>query len=177
VGDFGPHPPRLFTLQGQPVGIETRAKEARDDQWIREVLTDAWRSTHVISRGVVHDAAELPAIIAEDVEGRVGLLTYRIDDSSCEVVTINSFQPGAGTALLDAVLEIARAERCRRAWLVTTNDNLRALRFYQRRGWDLVAIHTGAVDEARKLKPEIPLTGQEGIALRHELELEFRMDR
>jgi hypothetical protein len=60
-------------------------------------------------------------------------------------------------------------------WLVTTNDNTAAIRFYQRRGWDLVALHRDALDRSRELKPAIPRTGDDGIALRHELELERRL--
>jgi hypothetical protein len=61
-------------------------------------------------------------------------------------------------------------------WLVTTNDNLVALRFYQRRGFRLSALRPGAVDEARRrLKPAIPDAGAFGIPLRDELELELRL--
>jgi len=63
--------------------------------------------------------------------------------------------------------------RCPRLWLVTTNDNVDALRFYQRRGFCLVCVHRGAVDHSRAhLKPEIPLAGNNRIPLRDELELE-----
>jgi acetolactate synthase regulatory subunit len=51
-----------------------------------------------------------------------------------------------------------------------------ALRFYQRRGFRLAALHAGAVDDSRaRLKPEIPVTGDHGIALRDELELEVEL--
>ena len=68
-------------------------------------------------------------------------------------------------------------DRARRAWLparglTTTNDNVDALRFYQRHGFRLVELRPGAVDAARRLKPEIPATGAHGIPLRDELELE-----
>lgn len=75
--------------------------------------------------------------------------------------------------LLDALLEAARRGGCRRLWLITTNDNLNALRFYQRRGWRLVAVHAGAVDEARKVKPQISVIGEDGIPIHDEIELEF----
>ncbi len=54
---------------------------------------------------------------------------------------------------------------------MTSNDNLRALRFYQRRGFRLKELRPGAVDEARRLKPQIPLGGAEGIPMREEIEL------
>lgn len=56
---------------------------------------------------------------------------------------------------------------------LSPDDNLNALRFYQKRGFVLVAIYRNALDIARKLKPEIPLIGNDGIPLRDEIELEM----
>jgi RimJ/RimL family protein N-acetyltransferase len=107
----------------------------------------------------------------------VGLVTYRIEGSQCEVVTLNSEEEGTGigTALLEAVCREAAAAGCTRVWLITTNDNLPALRFYQKRGMRLFALHPNAVEASRKLKPEIPLAGWEGIPIRDEIELELRL--
>jgi hypothetical protein len=58
----------------------------------------------------------------------------------------------------------------------TTNDNLNALRFYQKRGFVLVSVHRNAVIKSRQLKPEIPLTGNDGIPLRDEIELEMLLE-
>ena len=67
-----------------------------------------------------------------------------------------------------------RPSGARRLWLITTNDNVDALRFYQRRGFRLVRVHAGAVDRSRAaLKPGIPEAGDHGIPLRDELELEM----
>jgi ribosomal protein S18 acetylase RimI-like enzyme len=92
-------------------------------------------------------------------------------------VTLDAFaeRRGVGSALLEDVASLARRRRCRRLWLITTNDNLNALRFYQRRGLRLVAVRPGAVVEARKLKPEIPTMGAEGIPIRDEIELELAL--
>ena len=94
---------------------------------------------------------------------------------SCEIVSLDSLVSGIGigSALVAAAQAMARSAGCRRLWLITTNDNLAALRFYQKRGFRLVAVHVGAVDGARRLKPEIPAVGLDGIALHDELELEF----
>jgi RimJ/RimL family protein N-acetyltransferase len=73
------------------------------------------------------------------------------------------------------VKEVARQHGCQRVWLITTNDNLNALRFYQKRGFELVAVHRRAIDEARKIKPEIPLIGEYGIPIRDEIELEIAL--
>jgi ribosomal protein S18 acetylase RimI-like enzyme len=103
------------------------------------------------------------------------VLTYVLDGDSCEVLTLHAASRlgGVGTALLAAAERVATNAGCRRLWLITTNDNVDALRFYQRRGFRLAALHAGAVDEAReRLKPEIPRRGEYGIELRDELELE-----
>ncbi len=104
----------------------------------------------------------------------MGLATYALGEDGCELVTIDSLVEGrgVGTSLLEAVAEAARRAGCRRVWLVTTNDNLPALRFYQRRGFVLTALHRDAVAKSRDLKPEIPRFGNDGIPIRDELELE-----
>jgi hypothetical protein len=59
-------------------------------------------------------------------------------------------------------------------WLISTNDNLNALKFYQKRGFSLVKLYKNAVNETRKkIKPEIPLIGENGIPIRDEVELEI----
>jgi len=50
---------------------------------------------------------------------------------------------------------------------------LNALGFYQKRGFELVAVHRGAVNESRKIKPGISLIGANNIPLRDEIELEL----
>jgi hypothetical protein len=78
-----------------------------------------------------------------------------------------------GTALIEAAGQLARQQRCARLRVITTNDNVDALRFYQRRGFCLVTVHRGAVDRSRaRLKPEIPSVGAYGILVRDEIELE-----
>jgi predicted N-acetyltransferase YhbS len=112
-------------------------------------------------------------LIAEVDGERVGLLTYAETDGDLEVVSLDALlaSRGVGTALLEAASELATAHRCRRIWLITTNDNLPALGFYQRRGFRLVALWPGALDAARLVKPEIPGVGRDGIALHDEIEL------
>ena len=127
---------------------------------------------------MVYHPQDLPGFVAIQEGEKVGLVTYNIEGESCEVVTINSTRPssGVGTALIEAVRDIAIKSRCKRLWLITTNDNLNALRFYQKRGFVLVAVHRNALDASRKLKPEIPLIGDDGIPLRDEIELEMVLD-
>lgn len=131
----------------------------------------------IITRGKVHHADRLPGFIAEEDDKPIGLITYKIIGKECEIVTMNSLAggKGVGSALGDAVKKVAKNAGCERLWLITTNDNTNAIRFWQRRGFILLAVHRNAIEQSRKLKPEIPLTGNEGIPIRDEIELEMSL--
>ena len=146
-----------------------------DRVWVSQFIFEHWGSNKAISCGVVHFPQNLPGFVVLHDGEKVGLITYNIRGTSCEIVTINSVRQfaGVGTALIEAVRDIALKSGCKRLWLITTNDNMNALRFYQKRGFVLVAIHRNALDISRKLKPEIPLIGNDGIPLRDEIELEM----
>jgi ribosomal protein S18 acetylase RimI-like enzyme len=156
-------------------GLKVRPAMADDRAWMSGVLERWWGSTRVVTRGIMHDALALDAFIAVRDSERIGLATYRIEGDSCELVTLNALVEGAGvgTALIEAVRKGAIEAGCTRFWLITTNDNTSALRFYQKRGWRIVAVHRDALEQSRRLKPEIPLVGLDGIALRDEIELEL----
>lgn len=159
--------------------IRVRPRAAEDDDWIAGITLERWGADNVVGHGTVYRPATLPGMVATIDDERVGLLTYTIEGDACEVVTIDSLQEGigVGTALIDAVTATARDAGCRRLWLITTNDNLTALGFYQKRGFHLVAVHRHAVDASRQLKPEIPQIGQRGIPIRDEIELEMPLNR
>ena len=167
--------------------ITLRPLNPEDRPWVTRWVTERWGAPQVVSRGVVHQVDELPGFAAtytglqpficyEIHTGEaVGLVTYRVKGRQCEIVTIDSLAPnlGIGTKLIQAVKDCARQAGCLRVWLITTNDNTPALRFYQRRGFRLAALHRGAIQLSRSLKPEIPQSGLNGIPLRDEIELDF----
>jgi ribosomal protein S18 acetylase RimI-like enzyme len=148
-----------------------------DQHWVADLLVQRWGGTVVVSRERRHEAARLPGIIAQIGADRVGLATYRRDGGDVELVTLDSVihGRGVGTALLSAVADETHLLGSGRLWLVTTNDNLDAIRFYQRRRLRVVAVHAGAVDDARRLKPSIPTVGAFGIPVHDEIELELRL--
>ena len=128
----------------------------------------------MVTRGRLLDASELESLIAVDSAGeRVGLLTYRLEPDGLEVVTLDSLQPscGIGAALLKSAIELARDSGCSKLWLVTTNDNLCAITFYEHRGLRVIQVRKGAIDQARLLKASIPTVGDNGIGLHDEVEL------
>lgn len=154
--------------------IEVRPLAEGERPDLREFLTRRWGSPEIVSRGEVHDASQAAALIAARGGELVGLLTYRVKENECEVLTLNAFERrrGIGSALMDAVADQARDNDCRRLWLVTTNDNLGAIAFYERRGMRLAAVHRGAADAARKLKPSIPEFNENGLRISDELEFD-----
>jgi ribosomal protein S18 acetylase RimI-like enzyme len=155
-----------------------RPLEPRDHDWVLE-MAQKWGADYLVSRGRVIHAAELPGFCAVGPNGRrLGYTVYEVTDGECQLVVLHALErfSGVGTSLLSAVRDAAAAADCRRLWVVTTNDNLDALRFYQRRGLELVAVHRGFRDVAKRLKPSIPLVGEFDIPIRDEIELEIGLD-
>jgi GNAT superfamily N-acetyltransferase len=155
--------------------VLVRPLDESERAWLADRLEAGWGAVHIARLWELRDASVLPALVAERDGEPVGLLTYEVVGDELEVMSIESWDEGSGvgSALLAAAVSVAIEAGCRRVWLITTNDNLRALRFYQRRGMRLVAVHRDAVVAARALKPSIPLVGNDGIEVTDELELEL----
>ena len=140
-------------------------------------ISEHWLTTEMIIRGNVVDMTQVDGIVGMDGEEIAGLVTYTIEGDTCEITSLNSLKEkmGIGSSLIERVLETARREHCRRVIVVTTNDNIGAIRFYQKRGFDMARFSHNALDISRRLKPEIPLIGEDGIPLRHEIEFEYSL--
>lgn len=82
---------------------------------------------------------------------------------------------GIGSALLKEIEQIAIDNNCKKMRLITTNDNMRALQFYQKRGYCLTKLYPNAMEEVRKVKLNIPELGDNDIPLRDEIELEKQL--
>jgi GNAT superfamily N-acetyltransferase len=118
---------------------------------------------------------DVDGLVCRARDGRtLGLVTWAVDGRRAEIVSVNALEPGRGigSRLMDAAEEELRRRAVRTAHLVTTNDNPRALSFYVRRGYRLVRLHLDAMDRVRRAKPQVPLTGNDGIPLRDMWELE-----
>jgi len=157
--------------------ITLRRLTQHDLPRLRQYWKKNWGDEFVVAHGVVFHPDSLDGFIAYDGSEWVGVITYTCSDGACEIVSIDSERErqGLGTKLINAMLEEVRKQGCRRVFLITTNDNLNALAFYQKRGFELVKINRGAVNESRKIKPSIPLVGMNNIPLRDEIELEIML--
>ena len=156
--------------------MNVRPVTPADREWIAELVTAAFGSVRVVSHGELIEDASLLDGFAVEHDGRpVGCALLNVIDGRAELVVLATTYrgAGAGTMLLEAVVERARAEGWTRLWLITSNDNTDAIRLYQRAGWDWVDFRRDGITRGRALKPEIPKTGNHGIELRHEIEFEY----
>jgi GNAT superfamily N-acetyltransferase len=162
----GPAPATAWSGSVRPIAAGDRA-------WVDAFVCDAWGGPTIVSRDHEHLVSGLDGFVAEQHGEAAGLVTVFAERDACEVVTLNSIvqSRGVGQALMAAAAEYARGRGCRTLWLCTTNDNTRALRFYQMLGMRIVAWRGGEIDEQRRTKPSIPLRGNDGIPIRDEIEL------
>jgi ribosomal protein S18 acetylase RimI-like enzyme len=158
--------------------IRVRPVGPDDTQWSQQTLKREW-GTVVARKGALVDVLTLDGLVAILDGEPAGLLTYHVQHHELEVVTLQADPQGSGIgrALMDAAHAHAETMEARRMWLVTTNDNFRAIGFYQRWGMDLLRLWRNGVDASRRAKPSIPLMGKDGIPLRHELEFELILER
>ena len=153
----------------------------RIDQKNRKSVDDFimkhWFTLDMVVHGEKINLGNADGFYATEDNEIVGLITYRVVQNEMEILSLDSLneKKGIGTSLLDKVVQNARDVGCSRVMLITTNDNLSALQFYQKRGFDIIKLHHNAVEESRKIKPQIPLIGSNGIPIKHEIELEMKI--
>ncbi len=154
-----------------------RRLSADDLPRLRQFWAERWSGEFIVTRGNIHQPEQMEGFVVDDQGDWAGLIAFKITNNECEVVSVDGLKEGQGigTILLRKVIEEAKNRNCHRVFLITTNDNLYALGFYQRRDFELVAVHRGAVNESRKIKPAIPVIGQNHIPLRDEIELEMTL--
>ena len=155
--------------------MEIRHIEQNDRKAVDEFIISHWFTMQMVVHGESFDLGRADGWYAVSGSDIMGLITYRITGDEMEVLSLDSVceNRGIGTALLNKAVSEAKEHGLSRVMLITTNDNLNALRFYQKRGFDMVRLYRNALDRAREIKPSIPDIGNDGIPLRHEIELEL----
>ena len=152
--------------------IERISNETRN--LVNQFLIDNWFSTDISIRGEIIDGTKLDGFLLQEDNTIIGLVTFTFFGDICEIVSLDSKKEntGIGTALLKEIEKIAIENNCKKMRLITTNDNMRALQFYQKREYCLTKLYPNAMEEVRRVKPDVPLIGENGIPLRDEIELE-----
>ena len=148
---------------------------AKNRSFINDFILEHWYSAKMIVRGKEIDMTTTEGFFVLEDKKIIGLITYVVYDDILEVMSLDSLREnqGIGTELLQTVIKEAKSLACKKIVLITTNDNINALRFYQKRGFDMVHLFHNALDISRKIKPEIPLVGDNSIPLKHEIEFEM----
>jgi ribosomal protein S18 acetylase RimI-like enzyme len=156
--------------------MNVREKEPADQPWIETLLNERWGGGgNSVVHGETFDARSLTALIACERQGLATFQIRRSDDIAvAELITLDALTAGrgVGTVLIEALISRLQAARVEVLRVTTTNDNLEALRFYQRRGFRITEARPGAVDKARRIKSSIPMIGEHGIPIHDEIELE-----
>ena len=160
--------------------MEYIEKTQEDNNTISEILVKSLGSNFLVynflvSRGKTYSVQDLDGILVKENGKIIGLGLYYIKND-CEIVLLETFvqNKGIGTKIIEKIKEIAKENKCKRIWLITTNENTNALRFYQRRGFHIANIYINALEESRKINPEIPKI-EDGIEIRDEIELEIKL--
>ena len=155
--------------------MEWKRISTSDRTLVDEFIRQQWYTTTMIIRGKEIDMTQTEGFYVKEQEDIIGLITYFVSDDVLEVISLNSLREnqGIGTKLVDAVIREAKNRKLKKILVVTTNDNINAIKFYQKRGFDMACLYHNALDISRKIKPEIPLIGDHSIPLRHEIEFEL----
>jgi GNAT superfamily N-acetyltransferase len=158
--------------------FKIRARTPGDADWVRARFVEEWGADFIVVDDERLLADEIPALVAVGKDGeRLGFLGWRRRGDTVDILTLLAVQRwrGVGTALLEEVVRFARFEGAKRVQVATTNDNIDALRFYQRRGFHLARLHPDAFESVRREKPDLPADGDYGIRVRDILELERKL--
>ena len=99
---------------------------------ISDFIRDHWFSTNMVVRGKIFDLSKAEGFAAMEDDRIIGLVTYEVRGEICEILSLDSLaeRRGIGTALVGKVTETAKGRGCAKIVLITTNDNLNAMRFW-----------------------------------------------
>ena len=155
--------------------MECKRINSQNRNFINAFIKQHWYTTTMIIRGREIDMTKAEGFYFSEEKNIIGLITYIVYNGILEITSLDSLQEnrGIGSKLVEAVIHEAKERKCQKIILITTNDNINAIKFYQKRGFDMANLFRNAVDISRKLKPEIPLIGENSIPLRHEIEFEL----
>jgi len=157
--------------------LTLRPIDEDDREFVKNALQNLWGSEEIVYSGKLYNADRLPGFLAEEKERIVGLLTYFLADTEILIISLNSLVPGEGigTMLITAVKKLSKESGFKRLAVITTNDNEKAIEFYRKRGFHIRNIRKGEVANSRKIKPSIPLVGENSVPIEDEIEMELSL--
>ena len=150
-------------------------KEIYQDRNIDKFFKENWGSDFIISGEEKLYGHDLDGFAVYDKTNIIGLLTYHILGSQAEIVSLDALKQnqGIGSSLIKKMIERAKDLKLDRLWLMTTNDNIKAINFYKNQGFVVNAVHIDAIQKSRDLGQNIPEFGYNGVPIKDEVEMEY----
>ena len=144
---------------------------------INNFILKRWLSLRMILRGKIVDLKNIDGFYIEDKNNIIAVITYRIVGFSLEIISLDSVYENKriGSLLINKIKAFANECNLKNIIVITRNDNLRALGFYQKKGFILNKVFFDSIKQACKLKPEIPIKNKNGILIRDEIELKLSL--
>jgi GNAT superfamily N-acetyltransferase len=146
-----------------------------DRPMVRDLLKRDFGRTQIVAFGDVMDVDQMPMLVAVAAADPSGALVYRQLGDALHIVALATDpmwqRSGVGGNLVAEAELLARRLSLSKLVVATTNDNLPALYFYQRRGYRLTDLVVNNI--AAHTKKEVP--GFAGIPVRDEVRLEKRI--
>jgi len=157
--------------------MQIRKTTKQDQDTISKFIEENWGGEPLRVHNKKYYPSKMDGFVSYENNKITGFLIYEIRNKDCEIIVLEALEKykGIGTKLVDKLKEFAKEQKCDRIFLMTTNDNLDAFRFYQKRNFTICGIHYNTMKEARKLKPSIPELGDYDIPLRDEIDLELKL--
>jgi len=129
----------------------------------------------IVAFGEVMTLENHPAIVAEMKGELAGALAYRLQPGAFQIIALATDpmwqRSGVASHLVGEAELLTRRHGLSRLVFATTNDNLPALYFYQRRGWTITEVAAGAMIT----RSPAAHVGFAGIPVRDEIRLEKRL--
>lgn len=141
----------------------------------RELFQRDFGRTKIVAFGELMDIDQMPALVAIRHRDPAGALAYRLLGEALHIVALATDpmwqRSGVGGHLVAEAELLARRLKLGRVVVATTNDNLPALYFYQRRGYRLTGV---AIDSVIAHTKEVH-PGFGGVPVRDEMRMEKRL--
>ncbi len=148
-----------------------KEKEEEHSMNIEELSRIFWGETEQIMFEMTLDVHKLPGYIAESEEDFIGFVAFETLEENmliAALAVLPEFQrAGVGRALVHKVEEKARKLSKKNLLVSTSNDDLPALAFYQKIGFQIFAVERDVIKE----KHERIILGFDLIPIRDEIKL------
>src|SRR5215831_7846323 len=152
-------------------------REATDEDRtvVRDLFSRDFGRTRIVAFGELMDLDQMPALVAVMHAEPAGALAYRLLGDALHIVALATDpmwqRSGVGGHLIAEAELLARRLQLKRLVVATTNDNLPALYFYQRRGYVLIHLEPNSIIHHTQQQ----VSGFAGIPVRDEVRLEKKL--